>query len=193
MLLVWSTRCFTDVFCVHADDLCNYGGTCFSVPGSEVHQLYLWQPSLGDQRPPKQKLHRASQSSLRYCQLEPVLLRQVPLCPAQPERDREAVPAPLRHRNTPVSHAPRGFRGGSFKPRFFPPKAQCSLHHLLQKVKSQTELRSSTLLSLPSPPPFLFSNTSMQTKQILSVWNSGAMPSVPVLQIVLGPPVCLTW
>lgn len=67
-------RCFTELLCIHADDLSNCGGTCFSVPGSEVHRLYLWQPSLGDQRPLKQKLHRASQSSLRYYQLESCLV-----------------------------------------------------------------------------------------------------------------------
>lgn len=47
------------------------GGTCLSVPGSEVHPSYPWQPGLGDRTPPKRKLHRASQSSLRYRQLDP--------------------------------------------------------------------------------------------------------------------------
>lgn len=126
------------MFCVHADDLCNYGGTCFSIPGSEVHQLYLWRPSLGDQRPPKQKLHRASQSSLRYCQLEsgwslsPFLLRQVPLCPAQPERDREASPS------APVSCPPKGFWGGSFK-LLPPPPQKLNATSLRKLIPNRTE------------------------------------------------------
>ncbi|XP_076972467.1 selenocysteine-specific elongation factor isoform X2 [Tamandua tetradactyla] len=47
------------------------------IGGFEEHRSYLWLPSLGDQRPLKQKLHRASQSLLRHLhsgkQLLPVL------------------------------------------------------------------------------------------------------------------------
>lgn len=56
-----------------ADSLCDCPDGC-SISDSGVHRLFPWQPNLGDQKPLKLKLHRASQNSLRYCQLEPRLL-----------------------------------------------------------------------------------------------------------------------
>lgn len=152
-----------------------------------MHRLYLWRPSLGDRRPLKQKLHRASQSSLRYCQLEsglasgssPAQAGSFVSCSAQREKERQ--PQPEDSDLAPLTLSLLCLSATSLK------KLNQNRTNGFHPVA-----HGSAELFTPCQSSFFLSLVKQLHKAAPPVWNSGAMSFIPVLQMVPASPVCPT-
>lgn len=138
------------------------GGTCLSVPGSEVHPSYPWQPGLGDRTPPKRKLHRASQSSLRYRQLDPHRgLRLTPGGPSEGTLHTDpSVPPPSPSSRSSIRAE---LQASSGQPR------PCRAVHVLVSL-------------------LFLSPSNSSTRQLPPDWGSGAASPIPAPRAVPAPP-----